>query len=133
MHELQHKDNTRYIILRTYLNINYIWMHRSVNGHILYVNPRSFDVTVGHSMSLSGKRVTDKIRAIGVEKYLTKISNSAMRAIVNRVVIKTGILSGRISNRVSWTRRGSGGPLHGKLQSGVRSSERLRAERPVSM
>ena len=50
-----------------------------------------------------------KIRAMGVEKYLTKISNSATRAIVNRVVIKTGILSGSISNRVSWTRRGSGG------------------------
>ena len=42
---------TRYIILRTYLNINHAGMHRSVNRHILYMNPRSVDVTVGYSMS----------------------------------------------------------------------------------
>ena len=42
---------TRYIVLRTYLNINHAGMHRSVNRHIIYMNPRSVDVTVGYSMS----------------------------------------------------------------------------------
>ena len=50
----------------------------------------------------TGKRVTGKIRAMGVEAYLTRISSSASRATVNRDAIRTTILSGGISYRACW-------------------------------